>query len=297
MTFTPQATDLTDLASVEAFLNISGSDPDANRLQMLISAASYAAVDYIGHQIMYPVIADWAASTSYVNGSLILPTLNNPGGYTFRATQAGKSGSSEPVSWPQSLGAPQADGTTNWVNVGVGVNVTEQRSGTMQSRMMLKQFPVIGPLGSVEAYGVFYTLAVDDATDGAVMAVFGTRQRAEVDLRGIAAWPYGAPSVFPRGHLNVRFNYAFGYWTPGQAVTLNGGTPSSPASPPSGVPALPLHLKEAVTEAVALRYRQSKRWGDTSIGEGPQRVTFFMKEFHETTRMVLDRYSDKVPLL
>jgi len=63
--------------------------------------------------------SDWAANTAYKAGALIKPSQNNPGGYVFRARQAGTSGSSEPT-FPQAQRQTVTDNTVIWANSGIG---------------------------------------------------------------------------------------------------------------------------------------------------------------------------------
>lgn len=55
---------------------------------------------------------DWAASTNYVLGALIEPTIRN--GYIYKCTTAGTSGSDEPTTWPTTIGNTVGDGTVVW---------------------------------------------------------------------------------------------------------------------------------------------------------------------------------------
>ena len=52
----------------------------------------------------------WTASTSYVVGDAILPTVGN--GHRYICTQAGTSGATEPV-WSKAMGAIASDGTSD----------------------------------------------------------------------------------------------------------------------------------------------------------------------------------------
>jgi hypothetical protein len=286
----PLATDLTDLASVEAFLGLASGNANEQTLQWLINTISVAVADYLGHPLAYQTPADWTAGTVYANGQLIKPTniSLNPGGYTYRCSGLGTTAASEPA-FGQTVGQTITDNTVTWMNVGLGVNVSELRSGTGQQSMMLQQFPVIS-LGSVEIYGVNQLLAIQDGLDGALLEILpGIRQRGMVHMRGLSVWPFGGPSQFIRGQLSVRFNYQYGYWTPGQ-VALG-------LTQPAGVPSLPQDIKGAVAETVALRFKQSKRWGDVSLGEGPQRLTFFMEEMYPNAAGVFNRYRETAPVL
>jgi hypothetical protein len=94
--------------------------------------------------------------------------------------------------------------------------------------------------------------------------------------------------VFGPGFQNVTIVYTAGYFTPGQKAIGQ--------SQPSGVALLPADLKMAATELVALRYRQSKRWGDTGFGVGTERVNYFVGEMPAATRLKLDRYRRVTPI-
>jgi hypothetical protein len=292
-----QLTDLTDLATVETFLGLSSGNVADPLLQIFISSTSIRVGEFLSRNFPYVILPDWAQG-SYTNGQLILPVANNPGGFTFRCSVAGVTNASAPSSWPQTVTNTIADGTVTWLNVGAGVNVSEQRNGKGQREMMLRQYPV-NTLGSVEMYGVPQVAATADNIDGWVLDTIGLQRRGTVALRGIAAWTAwgtgGGLYQFRSGTLSIRFNYGFGYWTPGQALS-NGGTPTDPLPPPAGVQALPFDLKEAVTEMVSLRFKQKARWGDTGMGMGPERVNYFLKEMHESTQAALLAYKDQVPL-
>jgi len=293
--YTPQQIDLTDLATVEEMQQLSSGNADEDYLQLLITAASTSILEVLGRHIEYVLPPDWTASKAYSNGQLIVPSGGaNPGGYSFRCTSGGVSASVEPTSFPQTVGNTLNDGSLIWANVGQGVNTSEVLNGLGNNRLGILGFPV-NSVGSVEIYGVFQTLAPSDSTDGVVAEIYGTRQRGMLYFRGIATWPFSGATNFVRGPQNIRVNYSKGWWTPGQAVTLLSGTPSSPAGPPSGVTALPIDLKNAATELAILKYRQRNRLGDSSVGEGPQRVTYFMKEMTDSVANVLNRYSDKSP--
>ncbi len=94
--------------------------------------------------------------------------------------------------------------------------------------------------------------------------------------------------VFEPGYQNVAVTYTAGYFTPGQQAAGQ--------SQPSEVAALPADLKMAATELVALRYRQSKRWGDTGFGIGSERVNYFIGDMPAATRLKLDRHRRVVPI-
>lgn len=286
ITYSPTVADLTDLFTVESFLELTpGADPNANLIQFFITALSAKITEALGHSVQYVSLADWASGT-YQNGQLILPSANNPGAYSFRCISNGVTANSAPASWPQTVGQTVTDGTMSWANVGAGVNVSELRNGTGQQAMMLRQFPV-NTLGSVEMFGVFQTPAVNDSVDGVLLEVKGTVQRGTVWLRGITSFPFYGPALMIRGVKSIRFNYGYGYWTPGQeALSI---------AQPAGVSALPYDLKEAATEIVGLRFRQRRNLGNVSTGEGPERITFFIKDLTDAAKSVIEKYKDVVP--
>ncbi len=94
--------------------------------------------------------------------------------------------------------------------------------------------------------------------------------------------------LFEPGYQNVAITYVAGYFTPGQQAAGQ--------SQPSEVGSLPADLKMAATELAALRYRQSKRWGDTGFGIGPERVNYFIGDMPAATRLKLDRHRRVVPI-
>ena len=63
--------------------------------------------------------ADWAASTAYTAGTIIMPTANNAGTYEFLLSGDCTSGSTEPNPWNQTLNGTQTDGTCTWINNGI----------------------------------------------------------------------------------------------------------------------------------------------------------------------------------
>jgi len=65
---------------------------------------------------------DWTASNSYTNNSVILPTVGNPGGYSFQPSGPScTSGATEPATWNQTIDQTTSDHTCTWVNEGVGI--------------------------------------------------------------------------------------------------------------------------------------------------------------------------------
>ena len=69
----------------------------------------------------------WAASTSYSEGDIKIPTSRN--GHRYRVKTGGTSGSSEP-SWPTSEGATVADNEVEWEEYGGEHGDLEQWAGT-----------------------------------------------------------------------------------------------------------------------------------------------------------------------
>jgi hypothetical protein len=62
----------------------------------------------------------WASKNSYPNLALIIPTSGNVNGYNFSAQGSCVSGSTQPTSWTQTVGATQSplDGNCTWRNEG-----------------------------------------------------------------------------------------------------------------------------------------------------------------------------------
>jgi hypothetical protein len=77
--------------------------------------------DYAGFGPTPSALSDWAASTSYPVGAMILPS-NNPGNFCFVSTATTSNAASDltPPVWPQKPGATVADtsGKITWQNVG-----------------------------------------------------------------------------------------------------------------------------------------------------------------------------------
>jgi len=170
---------------------------------------------------------------------------------------------------------------------------TEIRNGNDGNRIATLEWPIT----SVQGISYYGTNLVQAANNGAGW-LFDDRM---VYVRGSSGWiganflP-GPVTKFTTGYQNVAITYTAGYWLPGQSITLNGGTPDVPASPPAGVRALPFDIRQACTEAVAIRYRQKSRWADSgAIGLGGERITYFMGEMAPPTKAVLDRYKRIVP--
>jgi hypothetical protein len=75
-----------------------------------------------------PPVGDWAASKNILLGRVIRPSLNNPGGYVFIATQAGTTGATAPA-FPQSGGAQVPDGQVTWENAGTASDIDLPKGG------------------------------------------------------------------------------------------------------------------------------------------------------------------------
>jgi hypothetical protein len=61
---------------------------------------------------------DWVASQTYVEPKIIQPTSNNPGGYAYYTQAVGKTASTRPAQFCQSIGCVMRDGGVTWINVG-----------------------------------------------------------------------------------------------------------------------------------------------------------------------------------
>ena len=89
-----------------------------------------------------PTGADWSSGTVYTTSStvtVITPTCNNAGGYSFEATVAGTGGGSCPT-FPQTVGNTVSDGGATLVNLGVaGAGVGDYGFGCQYSIMSVSQ--------------------------------------------------------------------------------------------------------------------------------------------------------------
>lgn len=91
-----------------------------------LQATSNPGVDQITLTPTY-ILDDWAASTAYSLGDLVIPTT--PNGYKYKVTTAGTSDGSEPT-WPTTLGATVADGTVVWTCLSATHPITEIKLAT-----------------------------------------------------------------------------------------------------------------------------------------------------------------------
>jgi len=66
-----------------------------------------------------PLPPDWTASNAYTAPTTILPTVGNAGGFVFSISSNCTSGATEPVTWNQTSGGTQTDGTCTWTDIGV----------------------------------------------------------------------------------------------------------------------------------------------------------------------------------
>jgi hypothetical protein len=133
------------------------------------------------------------------------------------------------------------------------------------------------------------TVAIQPAA-GALSSGYAS-DAERIYLRGVLAAATGASFgriLFEPGYQNVVIAYSAGYFTPGQRALGQ--------SQPQGVALLPADLKMAANEIVALRYRQTKRWGDTGFGIGTERVNYFIGDLPAASRLKLDRYRRVVPI-
>ena len=66
--------------------------------------------------------ADWAGSKAYGAGAIVTPLAGNVGasgfGYSYQASSACTSGTTEPAPWNQSIGGTSSDGGCSWTNLG-----------------------------------------------------------------------------------------------------------------------------------------------------------------------------------
>jgi hypothetical protein len=154
----------------------------------------------------------------------------------------------------------------------------EVRNGNGRDTMSLLNAPCWS-VGALLVDGIAIAPAPDAVSGGYVF------DSESIRLRG-AAGP--GTILFTRGQGNVKIELTAGYFTPGQRAL---GLPK-----PAGVPSLPADLQMAATEMATLRYRQSKRWGDTGFGIGAERVNYFVGEMAAATRFKLERYRRVVPV-
>ena len=163
---------------------------------------------------------------------------------------------------------------------------TEIRNGNGQDAMSFLNPPCTS-LGSL----TINTVPIEPAPDSLSSGYSFDAER--IYVRGL---PGSGPSsafnfgriVFEPGLQNVTIVYTAGYFTPRQKAVGQ--------SQPAGVAPLPADLRMAATELAALRYRQSKRWGDTGFGVGAERVNYFVGDMPAATRLKLDRYRRVAPI-
>jgi hypothetical protein len=72
------------------------------------------------------VYPDWQTATIYAIGDIIKPSVNNAGGFIFKATQGGTSGGAAPT-FPQTQNQQVADNKIIWQNIGLGSTVPAPR--------------------------------------------------------------------------------------------------------------------------------------------------------------------------
>jgi len=95
-----------------ALLNISITGTAVSPTQQLLTAANYSSY--------------WIANNLAAANAVIMPLANNPGGYFFKATTAGTTGSTTPLFQnAQTQGATITDGSVTWTNIGA------KHTGTM----------------------------------------------------------------------------------------------------------------------------------------------------------------------
>lgn len=64
-----------------------------------------------------PQTTEWAASTTYALGDLVVPTTPNRVGYLYECTNIGDSGATEPT-WDEVVSSVTVDGGVEWTNLG-----------------------------------------------------------------------------------------------------------------------------------------------------------------------------------
>lgn len=99
-------------------------NPDNQRLFLRQPGANPALMNLLADQTNDELInvaskPDWVTGTVYAAGAIVKPLTGNTGGYFYRTTAGGTSGSSEPSPWTQQPGAVCTDGVVaDWVCMG-----------------------------------------------------------------------------------------------------------------------------------------------------------------------------------
>lgn len=126
-------------------------------------------------------------------------------------------------------------------------------------------------------------------------------------LSTLGAWAAG--QNYAKGAQVIAGSIVFTALTPGQSgaaapawPTQTGATVVDGAvtwlaahpytGPTAGAELLPDAIEVAAQELVALMYRQRGRVGDTSMGEGPERINYFMGAMSKTTQESLKPFRD-----
>ncbi len=65
---------------------------------------------------------------------------------------------------------------------------------------------------------------------------------------------------------------------------------------PAGAPLLPPEITTACLQQLKLLTKARDRMGESSIGEGPTRVTFYNREAHPSTKLLLDPFRNVCPV-
>lgn len=159
--------------------------------------------------------------------------------------------------------------------------ITEVRDGGNKNSINMYRYPVWS-VASLTVDGFSIPASTGPTTFG-YNITRGRKLSLQNGARptGSPAVPGGGPSYFNRGIQNVTVVYSAGYWLPSMTGTR-----------PSMVQTLPADLRQAVAEWVALRYKQSKRWGNKDESVGMQRISFDMSAVPDSVKDAVRNYQD-----
>jgi hypothetical protein len=150
---------------------------------------------------------------------------------------------------------------------------TEVRNGNGVSAMKTKQWPIL----SVQSVTWQYFQPLPPAPVYTLTPGLISSDEWFIYLQGFC---------FPVGYQNVTLGYTAGYLTPGQealSITVEGAEP------------LPDDLTLACWQLCALSYKRRTRIGDSSHGEGPERVSYIMDAMDKATRDILMYHKEVAP--
>ena len=157
--------------------------------------------------------------------------------------------------------------------------VTEVRNGTDQAVMWLRKRPVWG-LTSVSVYSTPLIVVTDQFSSGVTYddrAIYGRGWFSGT----ITGW-VGGNVRFIRGVKNIKIVYSGGYQTPGQVALAVTGIANAPY--------LPADLQLACDTLVSYWYKRRRNLANVSVGEGPEKITFYTKDMPDQVRLTLNLY-------